>query len=99
MANILNTSNRAKILNMLVEGMSMRSVSRSTGTSINTVSKLLVDAGNACAEYHDHTVRGVSAERVQCDEIWSFVAAKQKNVKNHERAGARCWRCLDMDRN
>lgn len=79
--NKMPTHKRAQILNMLVEGMSMRSVSRITGASINTVSKLLVDAGNACAEYHDHTVRDVSAERVQCDEIWSFVAAKQKNVK------------------
>lgn len=79
--NKMPTHKRAQILNMLVEGMSMRSVSRITGASINTVSKLLVDAGNACAEYHDRTVRGVSAERVQCDEIWSFVAAKQKNVK------------------
>ncbi len=71
MANILGTSKRAQILSMLVEGMSMRSVTRITGVSINTVSKLLIDAGNACAEYHDKTVRNVNAERVQCDEIWS----------------------------
>ena len=102
MANVLNTSKRAQILSMLVEGMSMRSVSRITGVSINTVSKLLVDAGNACAEYHDRTVRGVNAKRVQCDEIWSFVAAKQKNVATMkepvEGAGdAWTWTALDAD--
>ncbi|WP_210165845.1 IS1 family transposase [Hoeflea sp. IMCC20628] len=102
MANVLDTSKRAQILSMLVEGMSMRSVSRITGVSINTVSKLLVDAGNACAEYHDNTVRGVKAERVQCDEIWSFVAAKAKNVKGMKTpvdgAGdAWTWTAIDAD--
>ena len=102
MANVLDTQKRAQILNMLVEGMSMRSVSRITGASINTVSKLLVDAGNAAAEYHDKTVRGVTAERVQCDEIWSFVGAKQKNVKDMKSPvdGAGdvwTWTALDAD--
>jgi IS1 family transposase len=101
-ANVLDTAKRAQILSMLVEGMSMRSVSRITGVSINTVSKLLVDAGNACAEYHDNAVRGVKAERVQCDEIWSFVAAKQKNVKDMKApidgAGdAWTWTAIDAD--
>ena len=59
----------------------MRSVSRVTGVSINTVSKLLIDVGNACADFHDAMVRNVPAQRVQCDEIWSFSYAKQKNVK------------------
>lgn len=102
MANILDTSKRAQILSMLVEGMSMRSVSRVTGVSINTVSKLLIDAGNACAQYHDETVVGVKAARVQCDEIWSFVGAKQKNVKHMkeptEGAGdVWTWTALDAD--
>jgi IS1 family transposase len=102
MANVLDTSKRAQILNMLVEGMSMRSVSRITGVSINTVSKLLIAAGNAAAEYHDNTVRGVAAERVQCDEIWSFVGAKQKNVKAVkapvEGAGdVWTWTAIDAD--
>ena len=65
---------------MLVEGMSMRSVSRVVGVSINTVTKLLVEAGEACAAYHDEAVRDVPAGRVQCDEIWSFCYAKEKNV-------------------
>ena len=102
MANVLDTQMRAQILSMLVEGMYMRSVSRITGTSINTVSKLLVDAGNACAEYHDKTVRGVKSERVQCDEIWSFVAAKARNIKDMkapvEGAGdAWTWTAIDAD--
>jgi IS1 family transposase len=71
---------RAKILAMLCEGASMRSVSRLTDTSINTVSKLLEDAGHFCAGFHDAKVRGVKAKRVQVDEVWSFTAAKQKNV-------------------
>ena len=58
----------------------MRSISRTVGVSINTVSKLLIEAGEACAAYHDETVRNVNAQRVQCDEIWSFVYAKDKNV-------------------
>ena len=78
--NKLPLAKRAQILAMLCEGASMRSVSRLADVSINTVSKLLVDAGKACATYHDDTVRGVVSKRVQCDEIWSFTAAKQKNV-------------------
>lgn len=58
----------------------MRAVSRLTDTSINTVAKMLVDAGKFCAAFHDDKVRGVKAKRIQCDEIWSFTAAKQKNV-------------------
>lgn len=80
--NKLPVSARAKILAMLCEGASMRSVSRLTDTSINTVSKLLVDAGRFCAGFHDAKVRGVKASKVQVDEIWSFTAAKQKNVAN-----------------
>jgi IS1 family transposase len=71
---------RAQMLSMLCEGMSMRSVSRLTDTSITTVAKLLVDAGRFCAGFHDLKVRSVKAKRVQIDEIWSFTVAKQKNV-------------------
>ena len=80
MANVLPTAKRVQILHMLVEGSSIRSISRITGVSINTVSKLLIDAGEACAAYHDEHVRGLSCKRIQCDEIWSFTYAKQKNV-------------------
>ena len=78
--NKLPVATRAQILSMLCEGASMRSVSRLTDTSINTVSKLLVDAGRFCAGFHDAKVRGVKASKVQVDEIWSFTAAKEKNV-------------------
>ena len=84
--NRLTTDKRVQILNMLVEGMSMRSVSRVTEVSINTVSKLLVEAGEACAAYHDEAVRDVSASRVQCDEIWSFCYAKETNVARAKAA-------------
>lgn len=100
--NKLDTKTRATILSMLVEGSSMRSISRIVGVSINTVTKLLIDAGEACAAYHDEAVRGVAAQRVQCDEIWSFVAAKQKNVKAMKEPvdGAGdvwTWTALDAD--
>jgi hypothetical protein len=78
--NKLPIETRIQILNMLCEGSSLRSISRITGASINTVSKLLEDAGEVCAAFHDEHVRGVKAKRVQVDEIWSFVYAKDKNV-------------------
>ncbi len=68
------------ILNMLVERMSMRAISRTVGVSINTATRILVDAGEACAAYHDETVRDVLARKVQCDETWSFCYATEKNV-------------------
>ena len=84
--NRLPTDKLVQILNMLVEGMSMRSISRVAGVSINTVSKLLVEAGEACAAYHDDAVRDVHASCVQCDEIWSFCYAKAKNVARAKAA-------------
>ena len=98
--NKLPTAKRAMILSMLVEGMSMRSISRTVDVSINTVTKLLVDAGHACAEYHDQTVRNVKARRVQCDEIWSFCYAKQKNARQAKAPFAGdiwTWTALDAD--
>lgn len=100
--NKLPLSTRVQILSMLCEGSSMRSVSRITGVSINTVSKLLIDAGLACARFHDETVRGVTAKAVQCDEIWSFAYVKQKNVKFAKAAPEAAgdvwtWTALDAD--
>lgn len=100
--NKLPMSTRIQILSMLCEGSSMRSISRITGVSINTVSKLLVDAGEACAAFHDDKVRNVAAKNVQCDEIWSFSYAKNKNVKFAKAApeGAGdvwTWTALDAD--
>mgnify|MGYP002621825325 FL=1 len=100
--NKLPLKTRVQILNMLCEGSSMRSISRVADVSINTVSKLLVDAGKFCADLHDREVRNVKAQKVQCDEIWSFTAAKQKNVPTMKNAveGAGdtwTWTALDSD--
>jgi IS1 family transposase len=92
--NKLPRAKRLQILAMLVEGSSMRSISRVVDVSINTVAKLLAEAGEACEAFHDETVRGVKATRVQCDEIWSFVYAKQKNVATAKAApqgAGDCW--------
>ena len=80
----------------------MRSTSRLADVSINTVAKLLAEAGEACAAFHDEAVRGVKAKRVQCDEIWSFVYAKKRNVETAKAApeGAGdvwTWTALDAD--
>lgn len=84
--NKLPLKSRAQILSLLCEGTSMRAVSRLTDTSINTVAKLLADAGTFCAAFHDEKVRGVKAKRIQCDEIWSFTYAKAKNVATAKAA-------------
>jgi IS1 family transposase len=84
--NKLSVAQRAQILAMLCEGASMRSVSRLADVSINTVSKLLEDAGLFCAGFHDAKVRNVKAKRVQVDEIWSFTYAKAKNVETAKAA-------------
>src|SRR6266481_8470425 len=81
----LPATERAHILHLLCEGSSIRAVTRLTGASKNTVIKLMIDAGKACAIYHDEHVRDVKARRVQCDEIWSFVYSKQKNVATAKR--------------
>lgn len=80
----------------------MRSISRVVGVSINTVTKLLVDAGSACAEYHDRTVRNVTVRRVECDEIWSFCYARRKTVRKMtdvpDGAGdVWTWTAIDSD--
>ncbi len=100
--NKLPLDKRVQILSMLCAGSSMRSTARVADVSFNTVVKLLVDAGEACAAYHDETVRGIKAKRVQCDEIWSFVYAKQKNVATAKRLDLAygdvwTWTALDAD--
>jgi IS1 family transposase len=84
--NKLDTKTRAQILNMLVEGSSMRSIARVTDVSFNTVAKLLEEAGAVCDAFHDDNVHGVKASRVQCDEIWAFCYAKEKNVATAKAA-------------
>lgn len=78
--NRLPLATRVQILSMLVEGSSMRSISRVADVSINTVTKLLLDAGAVCEDFHTKTVQNVNAARVQCDEIWAFCYAKKRNA-------------------
>lgn len=100
--NRLDTARRATILKMLVEGSSLRSISRITGTAVNTIIKLQSDAGRACAAFHDEAVRDVPSKRIQVDEAWSFVYAKQKNVALAKAAPETAgdvwtWTALDAD--
>jgi hypothetical protein len=74
-----------KLVGFLVEGMSLRSASRLADCSIDTVTKLLVDVGTACAEYQDGALRNLPCKRIQCDEIWSFVGAKERNVPDERK--------------
>ena len=89
---------RALFLNMLCEGQSMRATARLGEVSFNTVAKLLIDAGKVCADLHDELVQDVTASRIQCDEIWSFTYAKQKNVATARAAPEGSRRYLDVDR-
>ena len=98
--NKLLSAKRAQILSMLCEGSSMNSTARVTGVSANTVAKLLTEAGRACEAFHDREVRNVQAKRVQCDEIWSFVHAKAKNVataKSAPEGAGDCWTWTALD--
>jgi IS1 family transposase len=100
--NKLPLAKRVQILSMLCEGVSMRAISRMVDVSINTVSKLLVDAGKVCATFHDEKVRNVKATRVQVDEIWSFTYAKAKNVAKAKKAPAIAgdtwtWTAIEAD--
>jgi IS1 family transposase len=100
--NKLPLAKRVQILAMLCEGSSMRSISRIADVSINTVAKLLVEAGEASLAIHDEHVRNVKASRIQCDEIWSFCYAKAANVPTAKDApeGAGdvwTWTALDAD--
>ena len=99
--NRLSTATRAHLIDLLVEGMSLRSVERVTGISIKTITKLLVAAGEACAAYHDEHVRDLRlTRRLQADEIWSFTYAKEKNVKTAKAAPPEAgdtWTWLAMD--
>lgn len=100
--NKLTIEKRIQILSMLVEGSSMRSISRVVDVSPNTVNKLLIDAGNACYEYHDENVRGLNSKRVECDEIWSFCGSKEKNVAPDQKGDygvgdVWVWTAIDAD--
>ncbi len=93
---------RTQILHLLCEGSSVRAVSRITGSAKNAILKLMADAGKACAAYHDEHVVNLKSKRVQVDEVWSFVYAKEKNVAKAKAApedagDAWTWTALDAD--
>lgn len=98
--NKLSTQERASIVKLIVEGNSLHSAARITGISITTISKLLVKIGKACEQFHNDTVVNVNSKRIEADEIWAFVAAKQKTVerKGIEQHGAGdAWTWVGMD--
>lgn len=78
--NQLPSKTRAHVIAALVEGNSVRATVRMTGVAKNTIAKLVTDLGPACAGYMDRTLRNLPCKRIQCDETWAFVYAKQKNV-------------------
>jgi len=83
--NCLDPETRARVVNCLIEGCSIRATVRMTGVAKNTIVKLLSDLGSACAAYHNRYVRNLRVRRLQCDEIWSFVGAKAKNVRAEKK--------------
>ncbi len=100
--NKLPTEKRAQILGMMVEGMSIRAIARMTGASKNTIVKLLIDAGEAFSAYQDKALRNLPCKRLQLDEIWSFVYAKEKNASPEMKAAGEAgdiwtWTALDAD--
>jgi len=100
--NKLSPERRAAVIRCLVEGNSIRSTVRITGAAKNTVTKLLVELGHACWEYQNQTLRGLSSKHVQCDEIWSFVGCKEKNLPEAKRGDfgvgdVWTWTAMDAD--
>jgi IS1 family transposase len=99
--NRLSIEQRGAILGMLVEGNSLRSCARMADVSLNTVTKLLVDVGAACEQFHHERVNNLRVRRLQCDEIWSFVGAKRKNLTPEKKAegwgDTWTWIGLDAD--
>src|SRR6267378_2269409 len=82
--NKLDSAKRAQVVAALVEGNSIRATVRMTGVAKNTIARLLIELGAACSAYMDKTLRNLPCKLIQVDEIWSFVGAKQKNVRVYE---------------
>lgn len=97
--NQVQTSRRAQVIAALAEGVSINATCRLTGVAKHTVLNLLRDLGCACAEYHNRTIRNLKVRRVQCDEIWAFVYAKQKNVSEEQmkNGAGDCWTWTAID--
>lgn len=83
--NRLSVDLRERVLHALCEGMSIRATVRMTGVAKNTIQRLLADVGDACGFFHDDYVRGLESRHIQCDEIWSFVQTKERNLKRELR--------------
>jgi len=83
--NKLTIEKRAQVIRCLVEGMSIRATVRITGAAKNTVTKLLTEVGQACRDYQDKVFKNLPCKRIQCDEIWAFCYAKEKNVPEEFR--------------
>ena len=84
--NQLSKAKRTLIIRLMVEGMSMAAITRTAEVSKNTVAKLLVDAGNAFNAYQDRALRDLPCTRLEVDELWSFIYAKNKNVARAKSA-------------
>jgi IS1 family transposase len=97
--NQLNIAKRSQIIAALIEGNSINATCRMLGVGKHTVLRLLADAGCACAAFHDANVRNLRVTRAQCDEVWSFVYAKQKNVtaEQMEHGAGDCWTWTAID--
>lgn len=97
--NSLSQDERIRIISALVEGNSLRSVSRMTHIARNTITKLLIDLGEACMAYHDAHVRNVRVRRLQCDEIWAYIGSKQKNTtpEKKEIGWGDVWTWVGLD--
>src|SRR5271169_1830997 len=98
----LDNGKRVQVVAALIEGASCRAVARMTGVARNTVAVLLVELGSASAEYQDKALRNLKCKRIQCDEIWAFVYAKQKNVPADKRGhfgfgDVWTWTAIDAD--
>src|ERR1700682_5432885 len=95
--NQLSVERRAAIVRALVEGNSARAAARLTGTSRATVLSLLVELGEMCRTYQQHVLRNLSCKRIQCDEIWSFCGAKEKQVKSGAKGAGDVWTWTALD--
>ena len=95
--NRLPIETGAKIISLLVEGMSMRSISRHIGCSINTVTKLLEEVGFACNMYQSENLRNLNCKRIQCDEIWGILLLERKERCTRRQEHSWAWRCMDLD--
>jgi IS1 family transposase len=99
--NKLSTERRVAVVKALAEGNSIRATVRLTGAAKDTVTKLLVQVGTLCEAYQDEALRNLRCQRVQCDELWAFVGAKEKNVEPALRGQGRgdvwTWTALDAD--